>query len=232
MGGLAWILVRRNFGSITFSGYHRPRGVLNAAFFAFNISAENVNSGLDKALLVRLDTLAVAGIYGAAYRAVEITLVPLWALLMPAEVVMFKAGAASRYAVQLELRAHLNVATPYAIFAGIALYFCAPLLPVLLSSQYKSSVPVVQLLAVFPLLYSTRAALGIALAGFGEQRYRAIANAIGVLTLLANLVLIPLYSWEGADYATLGVEFVLTLALGARFIRKLSSAESATGAGI
>ena len=80
--------------------------------FHFSVmqSAQTIYNDIDKAMLPRLSTLAATGIYGAAYRIIDVCLTPVAAVLVAANPNLFRLGvdgipATLRYVKPLMIRA-------------------------------------------------------------------------------------------------------------------------------
>ena len=60
----------------------QARGEVREGFyFAASQTAQTVYNDIDKTMLARLSTLEATGIYGAAYRIIDVSFVPVSALL-------------------------------------------------------------------------------------------------------------------------------------------------------
>ena len=63
-------------------------------YFSAGLSAQTIYNDIDKTMLARLGTLEAAGIYGAAYRLIDVTFVPIQSLLAAAYPNFFRTGVA------------------------------------------------------------------------------------------------------------------------------------------
>lgn len=204
--------------------YHQVRG---GGYFAVGLSAQTVYNDIDKTMLARMSTLDATGIYGAAYRIVEVAFTPVRSLLYAAYARFFREGAAGglrgswRFALRL-----VPLAGAYAAAVGVALFFAAPLLPVVLGPNFGEAVSALRWLCLLPLLKSFHYLAADALTGSGHQPERtAVQIAVAGLNVALNLWLIPLYSWRGAAWASLASDGTLLMALWATvLIRARSSA--------
>ncbi|MCG8606817.1 polysaccharide biosynthesis C-terminal domain-containing protein, partial [bacterium] len=80
--------------------------------------------------------------------------------------------------------------------------------------EYALSVEVVRWLAVTPLLQSIHYLAANTLTGAGFQNIRgSIQLAVAGINILLNLWLIPIYSWKGAAWSTIGSEALLCILL-------------------
>jgi O-antigen/teichoic acid export membrane protein len=69
-------------------------------------------------------------------------------------------------------------------------------------------------LAPIPLLRACHYFLADALTGAGHQRARSVVQiVVAAVNVLLNLWIIPIYSWEGAAWTSLGCDALLALGL-------------------
>ncbi len=167
-------------------------------------------------MLARLATLDATGIYGAAYRLIDVSFVPVSALLYSAYPNFFRAGAdgisaSLRYAKPLILRA-----VGYASVVAIAVLLGAGLVPIVLGSEYARAVEALRWLAVLPILKAMHYFLADTLTGAGYQAVRTCIQAgVGAFNILINLWLIPAYSWRGAAWASIASDGLLLCGVAA-----------------
>ena len=62
-------------------------------FFSVSSSAQSIYNDIDKTMLGRLSTMADTGIYGAAYRFIDVSMTPVRSLISAAYPRFFKIGA-------------------------------------------------------------------------------------------------------------------------------------------
>ena len=173
--------------------------VLSALYFRIDVFLVQLWSG----------TEAVA-FYNAVFRLVEAL------RLFPAAVVAVVLPSLVRAG---DLRPVTRVAMPivgFAILASAALWLTAGwLIPLIYGAPYASAVPAFRVLVLALPLLSPNLALTHQLVGWDGQRMYAVlcALALGVNVAL-NARLIPLWSIEGAAWATLGTELFLTAGCG------------------
>jgi glycosyltransferase involved in cell wall biosynthesis/O-antigen/teichoic acid export membrane protein len=182
--------------------------------FSFSSSAISVYNDIDKTLLVSHGMLLAAGIYGAAYRIVDVVSVPIVSLFGAASPRLFRQGAregptgAARGAQGL-----LRWAVPFGLAAAPLLVLCAPAVPRLFGHSFAGSVTVLRWLCLLPLLRGLHYAWGTAITACASQWWRTATQAgVALLNLLLNLWLIPRYGWHGAAVASLLSDGGLALA--------------------
>jgi O-antigen/teichoic acid export membrane protein len=186
--------------------------VTEGVFFSIAGSAATVYNDIDKIMLSRLADLAATGVYGAAYRVIDVTMTPVRSLAAAAYPQFFHKGAGGmaatyRYALSLIAKTAL-----YGLLAFAGLWLLAPALPHVLGSRYEAVVPAVRWLALIPLLRCVHSFLADALSGAGLQRARtAIQASVAVVNVVANLIILPRYSWRGAAWTSLGCDGLLAV---------------------
>jgi O-antigen/teichoic acid export membrane protein len=107
--------------------------------------------------------------------------------------------------------------TAFAIAASVVLWSVAGwMVPLLYGDRYTAAVPAFRILVLsFPLL-SLNYALTHQLIGWdGQRAYAAICAAALAGNVALNARLIPLLSIDGAAWATLGTEAIVTLGCAA-----------------
>lgn len=182
--------------------------------FSLSGSARSAYDDIDKAMLARLGSLGATGIYGAAYRIIDVAFLPVRSLVFAAYPRFFARGAAGVRAVAALARSLLPVAGAYSLVAGAALYALGPFVPVVLGRSYAGVGEAVRWLAILPLLRMTHYFAADALTGAGHQGLRTTAQTgVALMNVCLNLVLIPAYSWVGAAWASLASDGALAISL-------------------
>jgi O-antigen/teichoic acid export membrane protein len=209
-GVLATALASHELGKPAFSIRHLGTELREGTYFATTLSAQSINNDIDKAMLARLASLEATGVYGAAYRLVDVVFLPITSLLVATYPQFFQHGARGVRAAARYSRKLLGWAVGYGLFAAAALYLVAPALSVLLGTEYRQGVAAVRWLAVLPLLKAIHYFGANALTGAGYQGVRTVALVcIATFNVFLNLWLIPRYSWEGAAVATIASDGLL-----------------------
>jgi O-antigen/teichoic acid export membrane protein len=212
-GAIVWTIFHRLGGFradlYTFAAQWRE-GLL----FAVSASSQNVYNDIDKTMLARLDTLAAAGIYAAAYRILDFAFVPMRAALAAAYPRFFKSGANG---LGSALRFSKKIALPgiaYAVVVAGVLLLGSTAIPVVLGAEYSQSVGAVQMLAALPLLRWTHYLAADSLTGAGFQGARTACQiAVAMINIGLNFWLITDYSWTGAVLSTLISDGLLAVML-------------------
>jgi O-antigen/teichoic acid export membrane protein len=185
-------------------------------YFSAGSSAQTVYNDIDKTMLARFSTLQATGIYGAAYRLIDVSFSPIWAFLVAAYPSFFRAGAGGigsscQYAKPLLLRAlgfSLLISTAILLFAGFV--------PLVLGAQFAATAEALRWLSPLPMLKSLHYFLSDILTTSGHQAVRtATQAAVALFNVLINLWLIPAYSWRGAAASSIVSDAVLACSVGA-----------------
>ena len=209
-----------------------PEEIREGFYFSASQSAQTIYNDIDKTMLARLTTLEATGIYGAAYRIIDASLVPVSALLWSSYPNFFRAGSdgvavAWNFAMPLLRRALL-----YSLAVCGALLASANLLPHFLGTEYAKAAEALRWLAVLPVLKAIHYFFSDTLTGSGYQRVRtSIQLCVALANVFANLWLIPAFSWRGAAWSSIGSDSALALAAGtAVFVLSRRSAASVDSA--
>jgi O-antigen/teichoic acid export membrane protein len=182
--------------------------------FAIGGAALKLYADIDKMMLARLATMEAAGAYSAGYRVADLTIVPVMSLLTAATSRFFRAGEDGLHASLAYAQRILFVPLAYSILAGLGLFLCAGILPLLLGTAYVDAVPALQWLAWLPVVSLPRLLLQTLLIGGNRQNYAVnVLAGGGIFNIALNMWLIPLWSWRGAVTATYAAEVAMALAM-------------------
>ena len=200
----------------------RPRQAWNdvpeSALYAVSTSSTTIYNDLDKTMVGKFSTFTAAGIYAAAYRIIDVSLVPVRAMLFAAYPEFFRIGvdgpsATKRYAYRLIKRA-----VPFGLIVTVSLLLGAPLIPHILGKNYSSSVEALRWLAIIPLLRCVHIFLADGLTGAGYQGRRTVVQVgVGVLNALLNVFFIRHWSWRGAAWSSIICDAFLVVGLWVTF---------------
>ena len=183
-------------------------------YFAVGISTQSVYNDIDKTMLARLSTLSATGIYAAAYRIIDVAVIPVRSVAYSTYTRFFKEGergidGASAYASRLRPWAWL-----YGVAVAIGLYLTAPLLPVLLGQQFGEAVPALRWLSLLPLMKGLSYLGANVLSGADRQGVRSAMQAgVAGFNVLINLWIIPRFGWRGAAWSSLASDGALVIAV-------------------
>ena len=211
---IALTLVFVRIGTPRFKFVRSMAEMREGLYFSIGQSAQTIYNDIDKSMLARMGTLQATGIYGAAYRLIDVSFAPVTSLLAAANPNFFRTGAAGmpaalRYAKPLIVRA-----LGYASLVSLAVLLAAGLVPVVLGGEYRMSEAALRWLAVLPILKVIHFFFSDALAGAGHQALRtAIHVTAAVFNILINLWIIPAYSWRGAAWSSIATDGLLACAM-------------------
>lgn len=209
---VAWVTFR--FGKPKLA-LHRFRGEgAEGFYFSVSLAAVTIYNDIDKSMVARLATLEAAGVYAAAYRLIEVAVIPVRALLCAAYPSFFRVGKDGLGATIRHGRRLLARIIPYALFASMALLFCAPLVPHILGRQYAEVTEALRWLALLPVLKTLHYFIADALTGAGHQGTRTLIQVVvAAFNVLINLWFIPAYGWRGAAWSSIASDGLLALSL-------------------
>ncbi|WP_299486069.1 oligosaccharide flippase family protein [Acaryochloris sp. IP29b_bin.137] len=184
--------------------------------YSTGLSAQTIYNNVDKTMLARLSTLSSAGVYAAAYRIIDVAFIPIRSLLSASYAQFFRHGASGINGSLTYAKRLTPLAAAYGLIAGIVLILLSPLLPLVFGSNYAESAQVLCWLAPLPFFKSMHYFAANALSGAGLQSLRSTVQVfIAIFNFCGNLILIPLYSWQGAIASSLVSDGLLMVILWA-----------------
>jgi O-antigen/teichoic acid export membrane protein len=207
--------------------------VRQGLYFSAGFSAQTIYNDVDKTMLASLSTLNATGIYGAAYRLIDVSFSPVAALLYAANPGFFRAGVGGiagscRYARPLLVRA-----LGFSFLICIAILLLAGVVPLILGTQYAATAHALRWLCPLPILKSLHYFLSDTLTSAGHQGLRtAIQAGVALFNVLINLWVIPAYSWRGAAVSSVASDALLACSVGAAvfiFLRRSHAAPALRG---
>ena len=208
------ILVQRLVGSPAMELARIKSELTEGISFSISSSAYTIYSDIDKTMLAKLSTLKSTGIYAAAYRLIDVAFIPVISIAGAAYADFFRKGRDGVNAAVTFAKPLVIITATYSFFAGIGLLLIAPFIPTILGEEYFPVVEALRWLAPIPMFRAMQHFGGDILSGSGFQNWRsAMETSIAVFNIAINLWLIPLYSWRGAAWASLGSDGLLMLSL-------------------
>ncbi len=191
-----------------------PYAMTNVAF--------TIQEDLDKPLMIEMGHANDAGPYAAAYRIIQIAMVPLRSLVMATHLRFLQAGQKSGPRVVIMQAIVLSaISSVLAIGLGISVLICQPLVVKILGNEYSGTRPI--LLPLIPLLVlrglSWFPLNGLMALGHLKARVTVLVCS-STTNVVLNFALIPRYSWRGAVISTIAAETVFaSLAWGILFAK-------------
>lgn len=205
----------RMWGRPRWDGAAAREDAREGIYFSISTSAQSIYNDIDKTMLGRLSTLADTGIYGAAYRFIDVSMTPVRSLISAAYPQFFKIGsdgglrATRAYAFRL-----ISKSVLYGLGIFVILVVAAPAIPLILGHRYDAVVPAVRWLAVIPLFRCIHSFLADALTGAGYQGQRTVIQiVVAVVNVLLNLWILPRWSWRGAAWTSIASDALLMVVL-------------------
>ena len=166
-------------------------------------------------MLAAFEPKDVVGDYGAAYRLLEATLFVAWSVGAAVYPVFSRLTTTSVPPVGLvfERGVKLSIALTLPLAAG-ALVLAGPLVEVLYGSSYENAETALRLLAPAIALYPVCYLTGYLLVSQDRQRVMTwVYGLVALENVLANLVLIPWLSLDGAALGTSISQLLVAVAL-------------------
>jgi O-antigen/teichoic acid export membrane protein len=214
--GTIYALIRatRLWGPPRLHFAHLRGNLLEGLYFSISVAATTIYNDIDKVMLARLSDLTSTGIYGAAYRLIDVSMTPVRSLISAAYPQFFEKGAKGIRATFGYAKHLIRRSMVYGVAVAVSLWVIAPVLPHLLGSSYRSAVPALRMLAVIPFLRCIHAFLGDSLSGSGHQAVRMLVQVgIAALNIALNLVVLPRWSWRGAAWTSVACDGALVIVL-------------------
>jgi O-antigen/teichoic acid export membrane protein len=159
--------------------------------------------------------LDAAGIYGAAYRIIDVSFAPVSSLLSAAYPNFFRAGARGLSSSFAYAKPLLRRALGYSTVICAVLLLSAGLVPHILGAEFERTATALRWLAPLPVLKAMHYFLSDSLTGAGYQGVRTCIQAgVALFNVLINLWIIPAYSWRGAAWSSIASDVLLAGAVG------------------
>jgi len=207
-------VVTRRLGLPTFDASLIRGTIRSGAGFSLGGAADFIYADIDKVLLARLASVGDAGLYATAYRATYMAFTPVRSLLYASYARFFQSGEQGIAHTRALARRLLPFTVGLSVAAGAGLWIVAPLAPLVLGDDYRSSVGAIRWLAPLPFLQAMDYLAGDTLTGANHQGVRTVLQITAIpLNVMLNLLLIPRHSWHGAAWATLATESALVVGL-------------------
>ena len=212
----AIVLVVTMLGSPKFKLWKSIAEIREGFYFSAGLSAQTIYNDIDKTMLARLGTLEAAGIYGAAYRLIDVTFVPIQSLLAAAYPNFFRTGVAGIAATLGYARRLVWGALAYSVAACVGILLFAGVVPLILGPEYAATAEALRWLSLLPVLKVLHYFLSDSLTGAGYQGVRTCIQAgVALFNVLINLWIIPAYSWRGAAWSSIASDALLMFSIGA-----------------
>ena len=183
-------------------------------FFSIGSSAHNINANLDKTMLASMAGLQATGIYGSAYRFIDVGNVPIISLFSASYTRFFKYGESGIQSTLKFARKLLPYLAAYSIVCFVGYHVFAPWIPYVLGAEYENAIAALLWLSPLPAILAFQLLAADTLTGAGYQKSRSIIQTgAAFLNLGLNIWLIPAYGWKGAAWATIASDTLRMICL-------------------
>lgn len=180
---------------------------------ALPLAASNLQQNGDKVVMNSAGLEADAGVYGAAFRVIMISQLPIRTMNRALFQRFLPNNENDRGQHLRRSRRFTMASLPLSLFTCLVLFFVAPSLEFLVGKRFNESVTIIRwLLLAVPLLAVSRAPLN-GLLGLGRTGVRAaVILAAAAFSLVVYLSLVPALSWRGGVIGTVASELFLSAA--------------------
>ncbi|WNR43769.1 oligosaccharide flippase family protein [Paenibacillus roseipurpureus] len=190
------------------------KDIVEGFYFSISLSAQGVYNDIDKSILAKIATLEATGIYAAASRIIDVVFTPIRSLLAAAYGKFFQHGSKGIQGSFQFAKKLMPAGCVYGVLSGILLYILAPVIPYVLGSDYSNAIEAIRWMAIIPLIRALQYFAADLLTGAGFQGYRSMLQIVAAfISVVLNVILIPLYSWEGAIWSGILANTVLGMSL-------------------
>lgn len=172
--------------------------------YSGGISADALGNDGDKLVLAANGLVVDTGLYAAAYRVVQMGLVPVGSVIQATHgrFLQHEEGLRGQHLHRAARFAAAGVA--YGLVFAVGIVVVAPLLPIVLGDEFEDSIEMVRWLSPLVLLRAVGSCSINGLMGLGKVTMRTILLAINAaMAMVLYIVLVPLYGWQGAAAGTL-----------------------------
>ena len=214
MGVVTIILVNKMVGMPRPAWLELKSNIGPGLDFSIGTSANNINANLDKSMLGKLSNVTAAGIYGSAYRFIDVGIIPLLALFGATYTRFFQHGTSGIKGSLGFAKRLLPMMVLYAIATIAGYWIFAPYIPTILGEEYRDAIDALLWLSPIPAITTLQYLAADTLTGAGNQKVRSRIQVVAaIVNILLNIWLIPRFTWKGAAWATLTSDVLRLLCL-------------------
>ncbi len=193
-------------------GRVRKAHLKDAVLYSVGISAMSIQNDGDKAVMTANNLGRDTGLYAAAYKIVQLGLVPIGSLIASSHQKFLEHDPNARNQHVRRTYRFTLIAIAYGLTFGAGMYVLAPFLTRLLGGDYKDATSTIRWLAPFVLARGVGTFAVNGLMGLGKNGARTLLLIGGAsLSMVLYITLIPRHSWRGAVAATLISEATFTV---------------------
>jgi O-antigen/teichoic acid export membrane protein len=188
--------------------------------FCTSWAISNSLTSIDKTLALKLGGAEIAGLYGAAYRFVNILMQPIDALIGAAMPKLFVQGAQTNSPPNI-IKYLFFVLVTYSIAASLIIFYLSFLISFVLGDSFSSATETIKWFALLIPCYAIRSLSSNILLASNKVNLRIIIESSGLLILIAlGYSLIPTYGIAGATTMVILTEAILALISCAAIFKK------------
>ncbi|MEK7426247.1 MAG: polysaccharide biosynthesis C-terminal domain-containing protein [Actinomycetota bacterium] len=212
MSLIALQMVANRYRFSPWPGTIRSRDAKTSMQYSLGITGMSFQNDGDKAVLAAYGYREETGLYAAAYRIVQLGLLPVGVLFGVSHQRFLQHQEGER---NQHLRRSIKFAAVTAsyglVFAGFVVLI-APVLPRLVGEDFRGSVEMVRWLSPLVLLRSLALFPSNGLMGLGKTFMRSILLVVtAVVSMVLYIVLVPIMNWRGAVLGTMIGEALLAV---------------------
>jgi O-antigen/teichoic acid export membrane protein len=212
---VAFLTINKTLGRPKLKLARIKSDIAQGIYFSIGMSANNINSDIDKTMLASMATLDATGIYGSAYRFINIGDVPMVAIFNASYPRFFQQGQLGWESCLNFAKKLLPIILIYGILSFAAFQLFAPLIPKILGEEYQDAISTLRWLAPLPLTSALQLLIANTLTGLGHQKIRSMIQIVAaIINVALNFWLIPIYGLYGAIWATLTSDVMRLICLG------------------
>lgn len=176
--------------------------------------AQDMLAQFDRPLMNRYGLTADAGFYAIADRAVRLASLPSTAIARATSADFFRTGGVDPAATFVLAKKFARPTAAYGAVAMIGTWIFVLLVRDVVPDRFETVVEMLVYLAPIPLFQALQMFPANMLTSVDRQPLRMMLYFMAVvINVVANVILIPRYGWEGAAVATLAAEMCLVVAL-------------------
>ncbi|MED4054186.1 oligosaccharide flippase family protein [Niallia taxi] len=188
--------------------------IREGVYFSIGLSSQGVYNDVDKTLLGKYATLETTGLYGFAYKILDVMFIPVKAILAITFPMFFRAGKEGGILETVKLSKKILIPlTIFTFLISLTAYFIVPLfINEFFYNKYAGSIEIFKLLLPIVILRNIHYILADAITGAGFQKERSIIQIIVAgVNFILNLYLIKTYQVSGAIFASLFCDLLMVL---------------------
>ena len=213
-------------------GFSRPNRsyVQTNLELSLPLTANTFQQNGDKVVMNGFGLAADAGLYGAAYRIITLSQLPIRTMNQALFQRFLPDNENDKGQHVRRAKRFSSVSLAISLVICVVLYFLAPALEFLVGDKISEAVTIVRwLLIIVPLLAISRAPLN-GLLGLGKTQLRAgLILSSAALSLVMYLTLVPVMSWRGAAIGTVVSDLFITASGWYLLVKFQQQADAADG---